>query len=212
MSNFGTKENFCEVYNSSLKCFIFIHHERDTRTFFFRWAMWTTGFRYGNMMKFATVLIDLRLFCRCVIVCRIYHPMKTSYQWQSGEEIAQHSLNREGATNSLPRTTKKDVRENHHWQSSVASGDSWIIRILLPYSYYPRIVLRDFFKVAKISTNRVRYVNRSYIRNEKWRHGYYTGLFWRLWADDMLINFAPEIDRFIFTFYVVFIISCILVS
>lgn len=28
----------------------------------------------------------------------------------------------------------------------------------------------------------------------------------------MLINFAPEIDRFIFTFYVVFIISCILVS
>lgn len=97
MSNFGTKENFCEVYNSSLKCFIFLHHERDTRTFFFRWAMWTTGFRYGNMMKFATVLIDLRLFCRCVIVCRIYHPMKTSYQWQSGEEIAQHSLNREGA-------------------------------------------------------------------------------------------------------------------
>lgn len=115
-------------------------------------------------------------------------------------------------TNSLPITTKKDVRENHHWQSSVASGDSWIIRIFLPYSYYPRIVLRDFFKVAKISTNRVRYVNRSYIRNEKWRHGYYTGLFWRLWADDMLINFTPEIDRFIFTFYVVFIISCILVS
>lgn len=34
MSNFGTKENFCEVYNSSLKFFIFIHYERDTRTFF----------------------------------------------------------------------------------------------------------------------------------------------------------------------------------
>lgn len=78
--------------------------------------------------------------------------------------------------------------------------------------YYPRIVLRDFFKVAKISINRVRYVNRSYIRNEKWRHGYYTGLFWRLWADDMLINFAPEIDRFIFTFYVVFIIYILYLS
>lgn len=85
MLNFGIKENFCEVYNLFLKCFIFIYIERDIRIFFFQVSDVDYGFllwEYDKVCYCYYRFMFVLQVCDCLLYLLFYEDILLVVEWR----------------------------------------------------------------------------------------------------------------------------------